>query len=1137
MGSLLRAVAGGVAAVAPQPVAAPHSAIEVLPASGPGSSSDAARQTAPTTTGTPQSPAQQSSQPALPDATSASEFDVELLVCLTDFANHRARALLFFAALASVAVIYIFTWTPFASPTAPLPREPEAYYNTFAVISAVASLAAIGELLAAHRRLVSGPDAHLLRAPLQQGQSMLAVVAAARQALADGRIGAYVLRRKVSLRACELCIIAAATCFVRAFYCPRASFVSAFEVCVAFKTGLLPVQPWVMLAIHAAASGLAFTPPLRVYLATVTAETAFMFGMCQFGLSQTGATIVWSITLYACVGAVLLVGVVSCYSISQTARAQDMCVRAALEAEMRLSAYHAAVRACEAESATKLAAEAAERVTAGTLGFASHELKNATHALAAILADLQARVDIPPAAMEDLGAAADAVRHMHAITTDVLEHQKITSGRLTLTPVPTPLWDALTKLVRSTARAHRRAILLWIDPTLPSSVCADAVRVSQIVLNGLSNACKHATRSTDRVAVRISRIPLSSAVHAIGAVGKVPFIPTGQPVDHQRQSAAPSPPAALPAIPGDHAVALAPHEPVAANGDKCWLPEPTDKPLRVRVDVINESRDGLSGVDTALLFQPFSQGPGPAAIRAAGTGLGLAISRLLARMMGGDAVLEDVGAWAPQWDDAQWIDGGRATSLVRSVAATAGGSMSVALSTSAGDIHSPTGPRSANATSVTAARAAAAHATRELDAVMAGSASRATTTSSGQAASPLSETWARSRSGTEPGTTNSIPPSSAALHHDSREPSSGTTTASSSASCVCTVFRAELLLAEVPPTPIVASARAARADDPAARVEGAHEHERHPPPSSLNAAVAPDDHVQEAHDETVSLLPAGHAEPDSSPVAIVTAQRGDASGARGNGAFDFPPLPLTPHVGSAVNASVSFSAVAILVVDDEAVNRRLLVRMLRSLGCVTIVEATDGEDVMPALDVAAATGTPIDVILLDVVMRYVHGTEAARRVRQAAATGRWRQLPRLVCVSANIPLVTGQQPKHHERQQAAAAGATVASDALVVGATAADAATAAASHGRESGSGSGVPGSGQAVAPPPLAGGASHQGQRMEGDTLTSRPVAINAGSGHGHDENYGAALFDAFLPKPFDKAALRRVLQAVLTSLSAPPG
>lgn len=62
----------------------------------------------------------------------------------------------------------------------------------------------------------------------------------------------------------------------------------------------------------------------------------------------------------------------------------------------------------------------------------------------------------------------------------------------------------------------------------------------------------------------------------------------------------------------------------------------------------------------------------------------------------------------------------------------------------------------------------------------------------------------------------------------------------------------------------------------------------------------------------------------------------------------------------------------ILVVDDTAFNRRLLVRMLGGLGHETI-EAADGQQ---ALDVLRdpATG-PIDVILLDIVMPVLDGFE------------------------------------------------------------------------------------------------------------------------------------------------------------------
>jgi CheY-like chemotaxis protein len=84
----------------------------------------------------------------------------------------------------------------------------------------------------------------------------------------------------------------------------------------------------------------------------------------------------------------------------------------------------------------------------------------------------------------------------------------------------------------------------------------------------------------------------------------------------------------------------------------------------------------------------------------------------------------------------------------------------------------------------------------------------------------------------------------------------------------------------------------------------------------------------------------------------------------------------------------------VLVVDDNAVNRLVVVEMLKRLG-VEIEQAEHGEDALERL--AAA---PFDLVLMDCLMPRLDGFEATRRWRdreRAAARGR---LP-IVALTAN----------------------------------------------------------------------------------------------------------------------------------------
>lgn len=82
----------------------------------------------------------------------------------------------------------------------------------------------------------------------------------------------------------------------------------------------------------------------------------------------------------------------------------------------------------------------------------------------------------------------------------------------------------------------------------------------------------------------------------------------------------------------------------------------------------------------------------------------------------------------------------------------------------------------------------------------------------------------------------------------------------------------------------------------------------------------------------------------------------------------------------------------LLVVDDYAVNRKVIAMMLAPLGC-EIVEADNGQR---ALDVLAER--EVDLALLDFNMPVMGGLETTRRLR---ADPRWRKLP-VVCLTAGM---------------------------------------------------------------------------------------------------------------------------------------
>lgn len=157
-------------------------------------------------------------------------------------------------------------------------------------------------------------------------------------------------------------------------------------------------------------------------------------------------------------------------------------------------------------AAAKEQAEAASRAKSAFLANMSHEIRTPLHGVLG-LAQLAAQPDVEPARREDyLQRLMESARGLSAVISDVLDLSKIEAGRLTLESVEFDLHELLQTLHDThveLARAKSLDFTLQRPADLPARVCADPVRLRQILNNFLSNALKFTERG--RITLRVRR--------------------------------------------------------------------------------------------------------------------------------------------------------------------------------------------------------------------------------------------------------------------------------------------------------------------------------------------------------------------------------------------------------------------------------------------------------------------------------------------------------------------------------------------------------------------------------------------------------------------------------------------------------
>ncbi|KQP44621.1 hypothetical protein ASF44_27475 [Pseudorhodoferax sp. Leaf274] len=145
-------------------------------------------------------------------------------------------------------------------------------------------------------------------------------------------------------------------------------------------------------------------------------------------------------------------------------------------------------------------AESASRAKSAFLANMSHEIRTPMNAVLG-MAHLMKRGELEPKQRDRLEKIDDAAQHLLRILNDVLDLSKIEAGKLELEDRPFALRASVRSAVEMlSSSARRKGLGFTLDMAdLPDAVHGDATRVSQMLLNLVSNAIKFTEQGTVEV--------------------------------------------------------------------------------------------------------------------------------------------------------------------------------------------------------------------------------------------------------------------------------------------------------------------------------------------------------------------------------------------------------------------------------------------------------------------------------------------------------------------------------------------------------------------------------------------------------------------------------------------------------------
>jgi PAS domain S-box-containing protein len=185
-------------------------------------------------------------------------------------------------------------------------------------------------------------------------------------------------------------------------------------------------------------------------------------------------------------------------------------------------------RLLQSERQAREEAERASQVKDEFLATLSHELRTPLNAILGWVRILEKRPDDPATATEAIGVISRNARAQAALIADLLDMNRIMTGKIRLDLHEVPLDDAVSQAIeamRPSADAKQVVLQAEIDHQA-GTIRVDASRLQQILWNLLSNAVKF-TPKGGRIRVRLTRIDSQAEIAVIdtGAGISPKFLP------------------------------------------------------------------------------------------------------------------------------------------------------------------------------------------------------------------------------------------------------------------------------------------------------------------------------------------------------------------------------------------------------------------------------------------------------------------------------------------------------------------------------------------------------------------------------------------------------------------------------------